>query len=145
MWMSMPRRGNRRCRRGLLLVEAVLSAVAIGVGLTLITRGLASQLSALKSIEEYDTLAALGRNTLLELEADRLTRPLQPEEQPEGAFPSPYQAYRWRVAASPRLEPDTGQSPTSELALTVERREGPSAAVELAAVWPSEWIPPTWE
>ena len=63
---------KRASRRGLLLVEAVLSAVVIGVGLSFITRGLASQLRALRSVEEYDTLLSLARSTLQELEANGL-------------------------------------------------------------------------
>ena len=136
--------GSRGSRRGLLLVEAVLSAVVIGVGLSLITQGLSSQLRALKSIEAYDALAAAGRNRLLEWEADRLARPPSADEPPAGDCPQPYQAYRWLVKARQRVDPDTGAAGTSDVTLTIQRRDAPSTALELTAVWPSDWVPGGW-
>ena len=62
----MGRPAKSSSRRGLLLVEAVLAAVVIAVGLVFISRGLAGQLRALRTVEEYDTLLSLGHGKLLE-------------------------------------------------------------------------------
>ena len=140
----MRRQDSPGSQRGLLLVEAVLCAVVIGVGLSLITQGLSSQLRALKGVEDYDALAALGRSKLLEWEADRLSRPPAADEPPAGEFAAPYQGYRWLVKARKRVEPDTGTTTTSEVTLTLARRDAPSTALDLTAVWPSDWVPGGW-
>ncbi len=139
----MKRRVNRCSQRGLLLVEAVLSAVAIGVGLVLISRGLSSQLRALTSIEEYDVLLSLGQNKLAALEGERMARPPSADESASGAFAAPYYAYQWTVKARKRVEGD-GKNPTSALTLTVQKKARHSTALELEAVWPTDWVPAGW-
>ena len=140
----MERPARFSSRRGLLLVEAVLSAVVIAAGLVFISRGLGSQLQALRRVEDYDTLLTLARNKLLELEGEHLARPPHASAL-SGAFPAPYQDYRWAVTATPRQGPhdliDHEERPlTSDVTLTVSRSATASAALQLHAVWPSEWL-----
>ena len=136
----MKRRVRPASRRGLLLVEAVLSAVVIAVGLVFISRALASPLKALRTIEEYDTLLVLAPSQLLEWEARRSTPTTL-----EGTFQKPYEAYRWTLKATLREGPDDlkaqdGTPLTSSVTFTVQRGDRPGSTVRLRAVWPSEWF-----
>ncbi len=138
--MSMKRPAKRASRRGLLLVEAVLSAVVIGVGLSFITRGMANQLKALRAVEEYDTLLGLSRSAMQELEA----RHVVPANR-SGRFEPPYEGYGWSLTATPRDGPNeligqNGQPLTSTVVLTVQRQDRPSSSLQLTAVWPVVWI-----
>ena len=149
----MTRQAKRSSQRGLLLVEAVLSAIVIAVGLVFISRGLGSQLRAIHTVEEYETLLSLAHGKLAEFETQRLVQPTQPMSV-EGTFDEPYQAYRWTLSATPR-DGDTewkdtvGTPLTSDVTLTVEQtgdasttqpgRQAPPM-VRLRAVWPSDWI-----
>lgn len=139
----MKRPARFSSRSGLLLVEAVLSAVVIAVGLVFITRGLASQLKAVRTLEERETLLALARWKLTELESGFLFgRPLPPDLQ--GEFAEPFQAYQWSLAFDPRKDlTDTqdGTSLASDVTLTVTREEPPSSSVTLGAVWLKSWLP----
>ena len=143
---------KRASQRGLLLVEAVLSAVVIGVGLSFITRGLASQLRALHTVEEYDTLLNLARSTLQELEANGLldSRRKVPANG-HGLFEQPHaqdgtlRTYAWDLKVTSREAPEdlkdsAGESLTSDVVLTVQRHDRPSSTVRLTAVWPSTWM-----
>ena len=58
-------------RQGLLLVEAVLSAVIMAAVLVFISRGLGGQLRALRTLQDYDALCALAESTLERWEAER--------------------------------------------------------------------------
>ena len=140
----MERPARFSSRRGLLLVEAVLSAVIIAAGLAFISRGLGSQLQALRRVEDYDTLLTLAHNQLLQLEREQFGGPPHPSSL-NGTFPAPYQDYRWAVAATPRQGPDDlidhEERPlTSDVTFTVSRSGTPSAALQLHTVWPSEWL-----
>ncbi len=130
-------------QQGFLLVEAVLSAVVIAVGLTFVSRGLSNQLRALQTVGEYDTLLSLARGKLLELEGARLFRTPSSEARREGVFQEPYQAYRWTVTATLRKE-ENGETPTSSVVLTVQRSHGPSFLVRLSAIWPTDQVPASW-
>ena len=137
-----------RCssQRGLLLVEAVLSAVIIATGLVLITRGLGSQLKALRSIEEHETLISLAQGKLLELEGKRLlAQPLSAGDQ-TGTFEDSYGAYRWTIESAVREEPKDAQGHPLADAVTiiVQRADAPSATVKLSALWPATWVPAEW-
>ncbi len=151
-------------QRGLLLVEAVLSAVVIAAGLVFISRGLTSQLKALRAIDEYETLRSLAHGKLLELEAERLSGTPPTEERAGGSFGIPSEtasgtAYQWKVVAVRRAELDTdsyGQPLFSEVTLTVRQAPPPndvvggqagadrSPTVTLSAIWPTDWIPAEW-
>lgn len=137
----MMRQVRLASRRGLLLVEAVLSAVVIGVGLAAITRGFASHLRALRSIEESDALLALAQPALQEMEAQQSV-----PASGSGTFQPPYGAYEWTLSATPRNGPDdlkdAADKPlTSDVVLSVRRSDRPSSsAMRLTAVWPSEWV-----
>ncbi len=131
----------------MLLVEAILSAVVIGVGLVFITRGLASHLKALRAVEEYDALLSLAQTKLLELEAQRLFH-AAPAPESEGAFEASHQtgrcpAPRWKIAAK-QQETEETETPPSEITLSVWCGEGPSASITLSAVWPTALVPPSW-
>jgi len=159
-------RARRSSPRGLLLVEAVLSAVVIAVGLVFVSRGLANQLKAMETVAAYDRLLTLARRKWLELEAGQLSVPPMNEEQPRGSFGSveeqgPDSAFQWAITASrrPKLGLDSrGEPLMSEVTLTVSRlpqaedgaggsagdpgRRGP--VVIQSAVWPSDWVPEEW-
>ncbi len=132
-----------RSQQGLLLVEAVLAAVVIAVGLVFVTRGFSSHVRALGAIEAYDTLVPLARGKLVELEASRLYTPDVSSDDPAGTFAAPYAAYEWKVSAALREEPG-GESPTSVVAVRVWRTAPPSRQVRLSTVWPTDEVPPAW-
>ena len=124
--------------RGLLLVEAVLSAVVIATGLIFISRGLSGQLKALRTTEAYDVLLSLASGKLLELEGDRLARPSRGAPM-DGTFPDPYADYHWGLVATPRDGPldlkDNANTPlTSDIVLTVTQHGTSSSSVTLRAI-----------
>src|SRR3990167_686485 len=61
--------------RGFLLVEATLTAVVIGVGLVFISRGLATNVKQLSTLQQYDRLLQLADTTLTELETQAQQAP----------------------------------------------------------------------
>ncbi|OGX28665.1 MAG: hypothetical protein A3B78_01000 [Omnitrophica WOR_2 bacterium RIFCSPHIGHO2_02_FULL_67_20] len=126
-------------RRGLLLLEAVLSAVVVVVGLVFITRALGGQLGALRRIEEADATLALARGKLLEWESRRLAG-LPPADR-EGAFDEPFAGYRWVLSAEPRADvtKTDGSPAAADATLTVERESPPASSTTLTAVWPANW------
>ena len=133
-------------QQGVLLVEAVLSAVVMAVGLVFISRGLSQQLKALRSIEEYDVSASLAQNKLLELEGKRLAgRPLTAQDQ-GGAFARPHEGYRWAVVAVEREAPRdaNGEPLTTRVTITVQRSDLSASALMLSAIWPAAWVPDSW-
>ena len=149
----MRRQAKSGSRSGLLLVEAVLSAVVIATGLVFISRGLASQLGALRAVEEDDRLLSLAHRKLLEWEAKRLSGTPPVQEPAEGTFEDAGDgvfgaAYRWTVTASLRPERATdeqGNALVSEVILTVRGSgDGRSRAITLSAFWPADWVPVEW-
>lgn len=126
---------------GVLLVEATISAVVIAVGLAMISRGLSSQLTALRRIEEAETLLSLARATLLELEGERSAGRV-PSGAREGTFQEPTSMYRWTIAVRPQEAAEGAM--WSEVTVSVQRHDRPSARVQLFAVWPTEWVPEEW-
>lgn len=125
----------------MLIVEALLSAVVIALGLVFISRGLGGQLKALSTVEEYETLVSLARSTLLELEGevslDRL-----PSRAQQGTFEAPYDRYRWKITVA--SQDPLAAVPHSEILLTVERTDRPSSRVQLSSLWPDDWVPAEW-
>jgi len=147
----MRRRVRWRSQRGVLLVEAVLSAIVIAAGLVFITQSFGHQLKALRSVEAYDRLVSLARNHLLDLEAQGLffDRTLPPAREGifEGAEGEGSSArYRWEIRATvPDALRDEADEPfAGEVRLMVRPDRAPSEAVVVRAVWPIEWIPPEW-
>ena len=136
MWMQRP--DTFGSRQGLLLVEAVLAAVVIAVGLVFISRGLSSQLKAVQTIDEQHTLAALAQDTLLGLES-RMAAGEALAPQMEGGFDAPYDSYRWSATMQPREDQTDARGTilAGDVFVTV-RREAPRAAITLGAVWPQE-------
>src|SRR3990167_4324566 len=105
---------NVLTRRGVLLVEAMLSAVVIAVGLTFITQALGSQLKALQRVEEYAILRDLAQQALRTMEVD-LQAGNKPRGPHEGFFGEPYEDYQLELSTT-KLE-----DPNLPLTLTVYR------------------------
>jgi len=124
-------------------VEAVISAVVIGVGLVGVSRALSAQLNALEAVQDYARARALVQDLAAELE-----RPVQagrpPSLEAEGVFEPPHDDYGWRLRAEP-LDPATAGVPVSRVTLTV-RRTGADTAPgwSVQTVWPSELVSPSW-
>ena len=133
----MRRPGKLGSRRGLLLLEAVLSAVVIAVGLSLVTRALGGQLGAVRRVEEVETTLGLARSTLLECEA--LASAGLPLKGERGVFDAPWTGYRWRMRVASRR--DGERASLAEATVTAERDGPPAFATSLDAVWPSTWVP----
>ncbi len=137
----MRRRDRRGSQRGLLLVEAVLSAVVIAVGLVFISRALGGQLGAIHRLEASDARLALVRSKLLEWESLCLAGlPLQDRA---GAFPEPFADYRWVLGTTPRADvtKKDGTVAAAAASITVERAEQPGSSLTLTAIWPDTWAP----
>ncbi len=131
----------RRVGRGLLLVEAVLSAAVIGLGLVFISRSFSGHLRALKTMEATDVLLSLSRSLLAEVEAARAAS--QPTARSgEGTFEAPHEAYGWQITAAPQGA--AGGVPVSQVNFAVHPVEGAGPQVRLWALWPSEWVPDSW-
>ncbi len=137
----MARQAKYASQQGLLLVEAVLSAVVIATGLVFISRGLGGQLQALRRLEETDTLLRLARGKLTELEAALVAQRLPPDR--TGSFERPDEGYRWTVTAT-RRPGEPGEPLVAEVALTVARESSASPGMTLVAAWPEEWLPSEW-
>jgi hypothetical protein len=162
----MGRRATWSSQRGLLLLEAGLSAVVIAVGLVFISRGLTNQLGALRAVGEYETLLSLAHGKLSELEAKRLEFEgiPPPPGGSEGSFETSGDAssgseYQWTVSAARREDLDVdaqGQPLFSEVTLTVRRLSAEpvggapagdasrSPVVVVSAIWPAAWVPAEW-
>lgn len=126
----------------MLLVEAVLSAVVIAVGLTFITRALGSQLKALQRVEEYAVLVDLAQRALRTMEVDvQAGKP--PRGPQEGFFGDPYQGYQWKLSAI-ELEDLDPPLEVSRVTLSVTRSDRPSATYSVQAVWPTSVVPAGW-
>ena len=130
---------------GLLLVEAVLAAVVIAVGLVFVSRGLSSQLAVLRAVEERETLTALASQRLAELEALRLSQLAIPPDV-GGAFDPPFQTYQWSVSATPRDDlVDESQAPlAADVTIWVSETTRHGPVVSVSTVWPVGWVPPEW-
>ncbi|MBI3321154.1 MAG: hypothetical protein HYZ91_02675 [Candidatus Omnitrophica bacterium] len=141
----MKRPAASASQQGLLLVEAVLAAVVIAVGIVFISRGLGSQVGALRTLEEYDTLLSLARTQLVALEGELRFGRL-PSDVQQRSFEPPYEGYQWTVRATPL--PEEPSNPTavsmSRVRLTVTRATGSSRVLSLSAVWPTAAIPGAW-
>ena len=140
MWRQHP--GSDAGARGALLVEAVISAVVITVGLVGVSRALSAQLQGLESVEGYAVTTELAQRLAAELE-----RPVQagvpPSVERSGTFESPYDAYGWQLSAEPLEAASTGVL-VSRVTITIRAEEGRGAAWSVDTVWPSELVPPAW-
>ena len=132
------RRGGSR---GILIVEAIISAVVIAVGLAFITRSFGTQLQALKAIEERAVLANLAQAAWLDVES-AVQRGVVPVQSSVGRFAEPFEQYE-RIYAAVSLG-DDGLLATSEVSVTVRRAEGAGPAMTLRAVWPTALVPEFW-
>lgn len=138
----MAPRAKSSSQRGLLLVEAVISAVVIAVGLVSISRALSSQLKALRSVGDYAVMARLAQGLLTELE--RSVQAGQPPQRARnGTFEPPEAVYEWTLETR-APESQTTAVPVTVVTLSVRRAEGPSSTVSVRALWPSDRVPPEW-
>ena len=134
----MRRQDKLGSRQGLLLVEAVLSAVVIATGLVFISRALGGQLGALRRLEEADATLALARGKLLELESLRAAGVASAAR--KGTFDRPAADYGWALETGLRADvtQEDGSPAAAEASVTVTR-DGPPASAVLTALWPSSW------
>ena len=128
--------------RGLLLLEAVLSAVVIAVGLVLITRAFSTHLNALQSVQDYTILQQAAQKLLVELERG-LEAGVSPELASAGTCEAPYAGYQWVLSAQPMDDAETAV-PVSAITLSVRRAQGRSRVVSVRTVWPTALVPADW-
>ena len=124
--------------QGLLLVEAVLSAVVIAVGLTFITRGLGGQLRALEAVEAYDKLLPLAQSKFNELEGLGLKQKAIPNSELEGNFDAP-SGYHWQLEKKSHTV-SSGAPALTDVTLMVFSEANPKRKVSLSGVWPTAWL-----
>ncbi|MBI4597688.1 MAG: hypothetical protein HY737_04710 [Candidatus Omnitrophica bacterium] len=88
-------------------------------------------------VESYETLAALARSRLAQLEAEQLSAP--PEQPLRGDRAGTIgDAYAWDVTAIHRED-------VSEIRLKVwSPQEQAAQRLTLKAIWPSWWVPENW-
>lgn len=115
----------------------------IAVGLVAVTRGLSSQLSAARGIEERDRMLALARNVLVEQERRLWSGPLGAGG-PETAFDDPDADYAWTIRATPLESAGEDVIAVSRVEVSVKRRKGSGAPARLWTIWPSSKVPAEW-
>ena len=127
-------RARAKCSspRGFLLVEAVISAIVIGVGVAVVGRGLSNQLSALGSLEAYELAAESAASKLTELEGRTVFSQLISQD---------YQTFS-SITDGPTDETDGLL--TKRMAITAEAGKSSLKSVTLIALWPEDWLPEEW-
>jgi type II secretory pathway pseudopilin PulG len=141
--------------RGVLLVEASLTAAILGISLVLITRSLSSGLRALDQARRTEATLAFAQRMLRELELDaESSRRFQAEREAGTQPPSAAGGYQfeWQVSVEPYAGPDellnppvTDPLPVARLILTVtERSRRVPVKVSLTTLMLREWVPETW-
>ena len=140
----MLRLARWRSQQGLLLLEAILSAVVIAVGLVMISRAIGSQLNVVRRMEAYDTLLVLADNKLQELDAAHLMADQAPKEDRTGEFTA--KPYAWEISAINREDLDPEKKlEIAEIRVKVRRGSAANAeSVTLTELWPRSWVPETW-
>lgn len=140
----MPRPGTFRSPQGLLLVEAVLAAAAVAVGLVAISRGLSGQLQALRQLEAHEQVVTQVQALVAEFEA----RGAGGRRLPAAASGAVEDAAdtTWSVHAARRADlPDAAGDPlAADVQVEVNRQERPRITIRVSPVWPVNWIPETW-
>ncbi len=132
--------------KGLLLVEAVLAATIIAVGLVSISRGLGSQLQAIQRVEAHDGAVAVAHARLLELEALGVSGIVPLPSPQEGDLQEAGREYRWTIRAVLRedVKDSAGRQVAADVTITVKGQGRGVASARLTTVWPSAWIPQAW-
>ena len=141
--------------QGVLLVEATLTAVILGVSLVLITRSLSTGLRALDQARRTEAVLAFAQRKLRELELDaEASRRFQADRESGTEQPAAAGGYRleWQVTVDPYTAPDallnppmTTPPPLDRLVLTVtERSRRVPVTISLTTLVPREWVPDTW-
>lgn len=124
-------------RRGFLLVEAMLTALVIAVGLVFISRGVGGSLKALASLQEYDRLIRVAESRLHELES--LAQLQQAVEVRDGAFEPPDERYGWSITVEPFPVAELADGALCLVTLRVSPLDDPHPMVRVQTVWPSTW------
>lgn len=134
----MKRPGTSSWRRGLLLVEAGLAAVAIAVGLVFLTRGLSSQLRAIRRLQEQSSLQAAARNLLVEQEGARVFG-RRGSQETAGTVEGDAGTYAWAMTTAPC---EALRNPlATEVTLALQPPTGqPGPSIGFRSIWPLDWI-----
>lgn len=137
----MERPARLICLKGFLLIEAIVSAVVIAVGIAFVNRGLSSQLKAIRTVEEYETLLSLARDKVSEFEGQRLFG-IPPPSNLEDAFEEPSKGYRWVMTFRPRpdMTNEEGEPLFADVSLDVRAEGRPSSTITLGAIWSADWL-----
>jgi hypothetical protein len=137
-----------------LLVEAVVSAVVIAVGLVFISRTLGSHLKVVRLLERRQAASALQAGKFIELETAAMVRETPPDARGM-SFDEPYagSGAGWSWTATAVLLPeDTDEEeaqrvPTSRVTLAVKAAggaEGSALTDAHSVVWPREFVELSW-
>ena len=130
---------HRRRRQGFLLIEAMLAALAIAVGLVGISGAIGASVRALTRLQQADRRLRLAAMALDQaaIEAQRL-RVAAPHA---GVFDPPDEDYRWALTVTPARATINGDGvAVSAATLTVSRIDDDRQATRLATVWPDDWM-----
>ena len=128
--MQLP--AKRSSQRGFLLVEAILSAIVIAVGVAAIGRGLSSQLTTLRSLQNYDVAADGAQSKLTTLEGKLVSRQLIPQDEQE--------------LSSITDGPSDEDHPLRTTRITMMSDAGTLSprSIRLSVLWPEAWLPQEW-
>jgi len=131
-----------RSQRGLLLVEAILSAIVVAVGLVYVSRALSSELKALQVVEESTAVSSVASNMLCEMDG-LVQSGRAPVAMREGTFDPPNAGYRWVLSARPL---DTGEPEPryGMVRLTIRRVRDDAVVAVMRALWPIAFVPAEW-
>ncbi len=131
-----------RSQRGLLLVEAILSAIIVAVGLVFVSRALSSEVNALHVVEESATVFPLADATLRAMNGV-VQSGRAPGTKRDGTFDPPNAGYRWIASAQP-LETGDAQPRYGMVTLTIRRVRDDAIMTFVRALWPMEFVPTEW-
>lgn len=93
----MNRESHRR-QRGVALIEVMIAAAVIGIGMGVAFRALSATLRQESILERRGTAARLAEKTLTEM---RLTNRLSQPGRQAGNCEAPFEDYAWRVEVAP--------------------------------------------
>ena len=127
-------------RSGFLLVEAMMAAVAIGVGLVAISQGIGASLQALTRLEERQRAWQLAESIARQLEAEARYAPV-PAQRSEPCAP-PDSAYAWTYVATPVTGAAAASfvEPVVFVTIVVHRADDEHGQVRLTTLWPASWV-----
>ena len=93
---------RRRPRRGFTLIEGAAALVVIGITSAAALAAFGSELRAAGRLRQAAESESLARERVAQLELrPRAELERLPDSLARGAWPPPFEAYRWRAAAAP--------------------------------------------